>query len=100
MPGTRPIWQAVPACLVGPARLGRLIMDALTSLGERIPYIPSEPTPDRGVGGRRRLAFRVGAAGVAGLVTLFISVGIVGTVRESRRAACAVHLKRLGVALY
>ncbi len=75
-------------------------MNALTSLGEEILYIPGEPTPDRGAGGRGRLALRVGAAGVAGLVALFVFLGVGGAVRESRRGACAVHLKRLGEALH
>ena len=75
-------------------------MDALTSLGEEIRYIPGEPTPDRRAGGRRRIALRVGAAGVAGLVALAVFMGVGDAVREHRRGVCAGHLKRLGMVLH
>jgi hypothetical protein len=74
-------------------------MDAHASFDESIPFVPKEPAVDRRRSRGRRLARRVGAAVVAGLLALVVGAGVVHAVRQSRLDQCDAHLKRLGQAL-
>jgi len=75
-------------------------MNALTSPGEDILIIPQEQAPNRGAWSRWRVARWVGATVVAGLVASVMAVPIVDAVSESRRDQCAVHLRRIGLAMH
>ena len=66
-----------------------------------IVFISEAPAPGRRQGGGWwRPAFRFGAGGVAGLLALFVTLGVVNAVRESRRERCAGQLKRIGLAFH
>jgi len=77
-------------------------MDTLTSLGDEISIVPRETALKPGAGRGRRVARRLGAAGLAGvaaLVMVVASLAVVNSVRESRREQCALQLKKLGRAM-
>ena len=77
-------------------------MNALTSLGQENLFIPGQPAPDRGAGGRQRITRWLRVAGVAlvlGPAVLVTSLAVGNADRESRREQCAVQLKRLGLVL-
>jgi prepilin-type processing-associated H-X9-DG protein len=74
-------------------------MSTITSSGESIVFIPSEPAPRRVARSRWRIAWRLVAASSAGLVMMVVTDGIRNAVRTFQRERCAAHLKRIGRAL-
>jgi len=75
-------------------------MDSLTPLAEEILFIPADPAPKRWAGSRWSIARWVGTTAVLGPIAVVVALGVGNAVRESRRAKCAVQLKRLGLAFH
>jgi len=74
-------------------------MNALTSLGEEIVFIPQDEAPKQRPVGRWRIALWIVAAGLTVLVALATAVPVADAIRASRREQCAVRLKQLARAL-
>ena len=73
-------------------------MSTLTASGDDVLVISEEPAPRRRNGRRFRIAWKVGAAGVALLAALSIPQGISSAVRARQRSQCFLQLEQLGKA--
>jgi Protein of unknown function (DUF1559) len=68
--------------------------------GDEILVINEEPaTPRRRWVARWRVGLWIAVSAVAAALSVMLYLGVRHSVRESRRATCAVHLKRLGAAM-
>jgi prepilin-type processing-associated H-X9-DG protein len=75
-------------------------MDTLASLVENNVVASDEPTVKRRAGRRPYIVAWTVLVGIAGLLAAVAAVGVVHSVRASRRMECAVRLNRLGLALH
>ena len=70
-------------------------MDALTTLEEDVLRVPDKAAAARVVRRRFRILYGIGIGSAAMLIALVTTVVVGNAVRESRRATCRDHLRKL-----